>query len=133
MDIVNMLMRAAEVALPTNYDNRSFWLGCVGIRDDGAVVVAKNGAVKFSTSIENYQLIPSSHAEGRVIRKLGSNGIVFVARVSKKDHSLSMARCCPMCETRLRSAKVKKVYYTINAEYYGLFNLKEDNDRVFRF
>lgn len=130
---MDMLIRAAKIALPTYNDSRAFWLGCVGIREDGAVVASKNGAVKFSTSIENYQLMPSSHAEGRVLRKLGRNGIVFVARVSKRDHSLAMSKPCAMCSVRLRAAKVKRVYYTINSEYYGIWNPKDDSDRVVHF
>lgn len=130
--MIKMLRMAAEAALPT-YDNdpRNFWLGCVGIREDGVLVSSQNGASEFSTSIENYQLIPTAHAEGRLLRKLGKGGIIFVARVSKKDRSLAIACPCPMCQIRIKSFKVKKVFYTINDYQYGMWDVKRDSHRVF--
>lgn len=130
--MLNMLLKAAEIALPNdNNDARNFWLGCVGIRQDGAIVCSKNGSVKFSTSIENYQLMPSSHAEGRVLRKLGKCGIVFVSRVAKKDGSLTLARPCPMCQVRLRAFQVQKVFYTINQTQYGVWFPESDKDKIY--
>lgn len=122
-----MLLDAADMALPTvDDDPRLFWLGSIGIRDDGTIVKSKNGAVKFSTSVEDYQLVPTSHAEGRVLRKLGYYGTLFVARVSRKDGSLAMSAPCPMCSIRIKSFKVKKVYYTINSNSYGIWNVVKD-------
>jgi tRNA(Arg) A34 adenosine deaminase TadA len=132
--MLDFLKRAARIALPNNdNDKRNFWLGCVGIREDGAVVSSRNGSTAFSSSIEHYQLVPSSHAEGRVLRKLGKNGIIFVARVARKDGSLAMSLPCPMCQVRIRGFGVKKVYYTINSEQYGIWNVKKDEHRVFNF
>jgi tRNA(Arg) A34 adenosine deaminase TadA len=128
-----LLQQAALIARPTSEnDPRSFWLGCIGIREDGVAVSSKNGAVEFQTTIENYQLVPSSHAEGRVLRKLGKGGIMFVARVSRKDGSLAMARPCGMCQVRLRSFKVKKVFYTINDTQYGVWYPDSDTDKIFK-
>ena len=127
-----LLMSAAKVALPTSSDDpRNFWLGCIGIRQDGATVSSRNGAVEYSTSIANYHFHPNSHAEGRVLRKLGKHGIVFVSRVSKKDHSLAMARPCGMCQVRLRAFGVKKVYYTINNDQYGVWYPSSDTDKIY--
>lgn len=130
--MLEMLLKAAEVALPNDTnDLRDFWLGCVGIRQDGAIVHSKNGAIKYSTSVENYQLVPSSHAEGRVLRKLGKCGIVFVSRVAKRDGSLAMARPCPMCQIRLRAFQTQKVFYTINQTQYGIWFPESDKDKVY--
>ena len=127
-----LLKMAAEVALPTSdKDPRNFWLGCVGIRDDGVMVSGRNGATEFSNIVENYQLVPNAHAEGRVLRKLGKKGILFVARVSRKDHSLAMAQPCGMCQVRIRAAKVKKVYYTINDNQYGVWLPSSDQYRIY--
>lgn len=126
------LVQAAQIAIPNNdSDLRKFWLGAVGIRDDGVTVSAKNGAITYSTSVEYYNLNPHSHAEGRLLRKLGKNGVVYVARVSKGDGNMAMARPCHMCQIRLRSAKVKKVYYTINNSQYGVWYPESDTDRVY--
>lgn len=128
--MLDMLLLAAKVALPNDYhDARNFWLGCVGIRQDGAIVSGKNGAV-HCTSINEYQLIPNSHAEGRVLRKLGKGGTIFVSRVSKINHSLAMAYPCPTCQVRITSFQVNKVYYTINPNQYGIWSVKKDLHRV---
>ena len=131
------LYMAAKVALPTN-DNerrRNYYLGSVGIRKDGTKVFSKNGATSDSTPVENprYLLIPSSHAECRVLRKLGKDGVMFVARVSKEDHVLLMARPCQMCVVKICSMGVKKVYYTVNSTQYGVFLPEDGTDRIYRF
>lgn len=129
--MISLLRQAAVVALPTHdYDHRDYWLGAIGIREDGVLVSAKNGAVEFNTTVKNHQLLPSSHAEGRVLRKLGKGGIVFVARVSKKNGQLAMALPCSVCQTRLRAFKVRKVYYSINNTQYGIWDVKKDTHRV---
>lgn len=130
--MLDMLRKAAEAALPSHdNDQRNFWLGCIGIRDDGAIVSAKNGAVESSVTVEHYQLIPSAHAEGRLLRKLGHNGIIYVARVSRQDRSYKMSAPCPMCATRIKSFGVRKVYYTINNNQYGVWDVRKDTHRVF--
>ena len=126
-----MLMMAGGVAMPTDKnDHRHFYLGCVGIRKDGAIVASKNGATKFSSVVEHYQLIPNSHAEGRVLRKLGRNGTLYVARIARKDGSFAMSLPCPMCRTRIKAAGVKKVYYSINNNQYGVWSVKNDHYKI---
>lgn len=125
--MIDFLKQAAKVALPTQpNDSRHFWLGCIGIRDDGAIVSSKNGAMLFSSTIEDYQRVPTSHAEGRVLRKLGRDGILFVARVSRQDGSLKMSMPCVVCSNCIRAHKVNKVFYTINPIQYGIWNVKKD-------
>ena len=131
--MIDMLRLAAKVALPTNdMDRRNFWLGCIGIRKDGVLVSAKNGATQYYDTVPNYQLIPNSHAEGRVLRKLGSGGLLYVARVSRNNTGLVMARPCEICQVRIKAARIKKVYYSINQECYGLWLPQEDKDKIFR-
>lgn len=126
----NMFKLAGEIAKPTiDNDPRNFYVGCIGIRDDGTQVAAKNGAV-FSTAVDNYQLLPSSHAEGRVLRKLGKNGVIYVARISKSSGGYAMARPCGMCQVRIKSFNVKKVYYSINETHYGIWLPEDDEDKV---
>lgn len=131
--MLDLLHQATLIALPSSDDDhRAFWLGCIGIREDGVQVASKNGAVAFSTTVESYQLVPSSHAEGRVLRKLGKNGTMYVARVSRKDRTLAMARPCGMCQVRLKAFNVKKVFYTINSEQYGVWMPDSDTDRIYK-
>jgi len=129
--VPELLSLAAQVGLPVDAnDPRNFWIGCIGIRRDGTLVSGKNGAV-FSTTVENYQLLPGSHAEGRVLRKLGHGGTLYVGRVSRKDGTLAMSKPCPMCSVRLASFKVEKAYYTIDQFHYGVFYPKTGRDKIF--
>lgn len=122
---------AADIGMPRVFnDTRHFWLGCVGIRKDGTIVTSQNAAV-YCSSPNTYQPISVAHAEGRVLRKLGKGGEIFVARISKLNHSLAMALPCPMCQTKIRSSKVEKVYYTIDDQSYGLWIPKKDSFRTF--
>lgn len=131
--MIEMIKLAGKISLPTTtFDPRGFWLGCVGIRQDGALVSAKNGAV-HSTCVDNYQHMPSAHAEGRVLRKLGKGGTLYVARIAKSTKEYAMARPCPMCQTRIKAFGVKKVYYTINPEQYGIWTPSNDTDKVYQF
>ena len=128
--MLSMLELAANIALPANtFDPRGFWLGAVGIREDGVIVQSRNGAVNCS-SMTDYQLIPGAHAEGRVLRKMGRGGVIFVARVAKKDRAFVMARPCPTCRVRITSAKVEKVYYTIDHNHYGIWFVNKDYDKI---
>jgi cytidine deaminase len=129
--MLDLLLLAAKISLPTNdKDIRDFWLGCVGIRRDGAMVFSKNGAV-YSTKVDDYQLIPSSHAEGRILKKLDRGSIIYVARVKRRDKTLAMASPCGMCRVRIRGRGVKKVFYTINENQYGVWFVKENIDKVY--
>lgn len=126
-----LLLSAAKVAISSdNKDKRNFWLGAIGIRNDGVSVSARNGASSFSASVETYHLTPNSHAEGRLLRKLGKYGVVYVSRVSRKDRSLAMARPCSMCRIRLKSYGVKKVFYTIDDNHYGIWYPDKDQDKI---
>lgn len=132
--MLEMFKLAAKMALPTSdIDNRGFLHGCVGIREDGAVVYSRNGAVKYTSTIEHYQLIPNSHAEGRVLRKLGKGGIIYVARISKKDGTLTTSAPCAMCSIRIKAFKVRKVFYSLNQTQYGVWDVKKDIHRIYNF
>lgn len=127
-----LLISASQIAVPNDgNDKRNFWLGAIGIRNDGVSVSSKNGASAFSASVETYHLTPNSHAEGRLLRKLGKYGVVYVARVSRKDRSLAMARPCSMCRIRLKANRVIKVYYTIDQNHYGIWFPNNDSDRIY--
>jgi tRNA(Arg) A34 adenosine deaminase TadA len=129
--MLDLLLFAAKIACPDDSnDDRNFWLGCVGLRKDGAMVFSKNGAV-FSTTVEDYRLLPGSHAEGRVLRKMDWGGVLYVARVTRKDRSLAMARPCPMCMIKIKAKGIKKVFYTINQNQFGVYCPSSDKDRIY--
>lgn len=129
LDLLIEAAKAAVVGSDSN-DKRNFLLGAIGIRKDGVSVSARNGAV-ISSSYENYRIIGDAHAECRVIKKMGKGGVLYVARVLKKDGSLAMSRPCGMCRLRIQAAEVQKVYYTINPQQYGVLDIVNDTDWVY--
>lgn len=107
---------AKYLALAASYamldDARNFWLGAAGLRADGALVRARNGPSK--------QVEPSAHAETRLIRKLDLGATVFVARISRATGQWALAKPCEGCKYRLLAKGVKKIYYTIGPNEYGV-------------
>lgn len=84
---------------------RDYFLGAIGLRKDGVVVMARNESTQCKT--------PAAHAEARLVKKLGKHAkIVVVVRVSKGSRELAMAKPCRHCEKALRNFKVKRVYFT---------------------
>lgn len=103
---------AAKVA-EKQVDLRNHRLGAVGIRSDGALVFAYNGAAKEAN--------PSIHAEARLCRKLDYYGTVFVTR--RTASGFMLARPCPSCLRKLRTRRVKRVFYTVSNNEYGVISL----------
>lgn len=93
---------------------RKHRIGAVGIRYDGAIVRAAN--------LENRLPEPHAHAECRVVKKLGYNGVVYVVRVLRSGH-LALARPCKGCESIMRLNGVKRCYYSISDNEIGVIVL----------
>lgn len=91
-----------------------FRLGAAGLRKDGAIVVSYNGAQK--------EPVWKHHAESRLCRKLTPKSVVAVVRVLA-DGSWAMARPCDNCRECLERMGVKKVYYSIRPDEYGVLIL----------
>lgn len=109
---MRLLIEAARVARES-VDGRPFLLGCVAKRKDGAYVYSYN-------SHSNFPLY-AGHAEARALRKAGSGAIIWVARVLRKNGEWAMARPCGRCQALIKNRKVKKVYYTIGPNEYGIW------------
>ena len=112
---------ASEVA-QSRVDERSFLLGAIGVRGDGTIVTARNGAVHSVESKPGWSF-PSAHAEARCCKKMDYNGTIYVARVFKKTGLLAVARPCFACIQAIRSRSVRRVYYSIDKDRYGYLNL----------
>lgn len=96
---------------------RTFRLGAVAIRDDGAIVVSVNGATKEPND--------RAHAEAKVLRKAGKNSTLYVARVLKSNGEIALAKPCSQCMAKIRNAGVKKVFYTISENEYGVLYINK--------
>ena len=115
-----MLKVAAAAALQgaaRGDDIRTFFLGAVGIRNDGVLVASRNVASR--------DVALSHHAEARLVRKLTPNSEVWVARV-RKNGEWALARPCQSCQVRLKSAGIARVTYTIDENEWGVMELDKD-------
>ena len=110
---------AAVCAKPSRNPNRNFYIGAVGLRNDGTLVTASNGSVQGDSRIW------SCHAEIRLIRKLDTGATVFVARVNKRG-DWRIAKPCANCMKALKGRRVVRVYYTMAPGKYGMLNLLND-------
>jgi tRNA(Arg) A34 adenosine deaminase TadA len=109
------LLRQA-ILLSTSPQHRGkFRLGAVGLRADGVIVTAKSGGWPG-------QYLPATHAEARLANKLTPGSVVYVAR-TLKDGTIAMAKPCKACQNALRHRGVKRVYYTIANNEFGVMSL----------
>lgn len=106
---------AGRAARKNNTDKRAYWLGAAAERTDGAIVTACNIPVTSK--------MPSAHAEWRLSKKLDHGATVYVARVRMLDGKFANAKPCHSCRNALRARRVKKVYYTIAHNEYGILYL----------
>ena len=129
--MLELLRLAGQVALPTNVkmDMRQFWVGVIGIRRDNVLVSAKNGSAQATDFLAYKNGFPPAHAEARCCRKMDNGGVIYVARVAKGTRLLALARPCVFCVRVLRSKDIRRVYYTISNEEYGVWDLY-DNERL---
>lgn len=104
-------------------DQRTFFLGAVGIRKDGAFVQSFNAP--------SFHPTPCGHAETRLARKLDRGAIVYVARV-RADGSFGNAKPCANCEKVLRQKGVKKIYYSLGDEEYGVLHINKNYEPVLK-
>lgn len=127
--MLKLLIEAGRVAMPSDRrkDPRGFWLGCVGVRTDGAIVASQNGAVMYGPG---FRKITTSHAEGRCMRKM-NGGRIYVARISRQTGEFVMARPCEMCQILIKAKKIEKVFYTVNQNQYGIWDPELETDRIF--
>lgn len=99
-----------------NIDERTFFIGALAKRKDGAIVIARNNCNKVP--------MPMAHAEARLSKKIDLKSIVFVCRTSKiyDTPHFALAKPCASCYTILKNKGVKRVYYTISENQYDYFD-----------
>ena len=105
--IQSYLKIAGEIALK-GQKRRSFYVGAVAVRNDGAIVYAFNGPTRYP--------VKEVHAEYRISKKLDVGSIVYIARI-KANGDFAMAKPCKTCAKALRSKGVKRAYYTTDDNF----------------
>jgi len=114
-----------------NKDGRNYWIGAIGIRNDGVMVCARN-LIVFGSNRAEFQKIPSSHAEQRVMAKMDYSGVLYVVRVSKVDNIFLNSRPCKLCQPSIIQHKVRKVYYTAGGNMFGVWNLQKNTEILYK-
>jgi deoxycytidylate deaminase len=115
---VRLLNLAIEIAGGCK-DQKEWYLACVAKRADGAVVCSVNHSISD-------QRIPEHHAEARVLRKCDFGSILYVARVHKDRITVANAKPCENCQNFIRNMGVKKVYFTMAPDVYGVWEPAND-------
>lgn len=114
MSKVDTYFRMAAIAA-RNGDSkeaeRQYWIGAVGVRKDGAVVSSNNVPSRLQE--------PAAHAESRLCRKLDRGATVYVVRL-RRSGGFALARPCRHCRKIMRNRGVKRCYYTITSNEYGV-------------
>ncbi|MFZ4768613.1 MAG: hypothetical protein ACOYLO_00435 [Ferruginibacter sp.] len=105
-------------------DKRDFLFGAVAIRNDDVLVFNSNGSAVIDKN-DRRSYFPTCHAEYRLVRKLDRGAIVFVTRIGG-DFSFKNSKPCQTCQNAMRKRGVKKVYYTISNDSYGVIIFKKD-------
>ncbi len=104
MSTLDTLVQMALKAAKKRPETRHFLIGVAVLRDDGAIVVARNEATR--------EPCEHGHAEAKVLGKSGLNPeLVVVARITR-DGEWAIAKPCAKCERKLRAIGARRVYYT---------------------
>ena len=92
---------------------RHYRLGAVGVRTDGTIVTASNVPCRQPHARAR------SHAEARVVRKLNYGSEIFVVRILR-NNTISNAHPCAKCQKAMRLRGIRRVYYSISNDEYGV-------------
>ena len=94
-------------------DCRRYHIGAVGIRTDGTIVKSKNIPCRLPE--------PQAHAEARVCKKLNKGSVIYVVRIYANG-DYAMARPCRTCRKIMKSNGIKRCYYSVGNNEYGVIN-----------
>jgi len=78
-----------------------------------------------------------THAELDAIQKVRrksdlTGAKIFVARLTPVRKLLGMSRPCESCEVLAQNYGIKRVYYTIDDNHYGIMNVVDSTDKIIR-
>ena len=141
------LISALNLAANNAYDKHLVFNLCAVIVGGGSIISVGYNKSNTNGFVEHYtdkilgkrDYALSSHAEMDSIAKVRSKTNlvgckVFVARRSKEGNNPVMARPCPICQAMLRAYGIKRAFYTIDSNRYGIMNLANNKpDEIVRF
>lgn len=112
----------AKLVAISKKDSRSFLIATVGIRKDGVLVAAPNSPAMIKGDAPTF--CREAHSEYKICRKLDKGATLYVVRISKSTGKFMLARPCETCQNSMKSHGVKKCYYTISNDEYGVMIFK---------
>ena len=140
---------ASQFCREHNHDMKVFKLTAVIVRGGNVISVGYN---KSSTNafVEHYTDIVrgsrdyclSTHAEMDAILKCRDKTDlvgckIYIARIRKDNDKLGLARPCEICQRALFNYGIKKAYYSIDSNSYGVMKivdptiLSKQNDNIY--
>jgi tRNA(Arg) A34 adenosine deaminase TadA len=108
--------------------NEDYKHGAVLVKGGSIISVSHNVSIpsKFADRYKIHGGIATRHAEINCVlgldKKVTSGAVLFVVRVSRGGN-LRLSKPCPMCRSVLEYVGVKKVYYSIDNDEYGVIRL----------
>ncbi len=134
------LKLAEKLSLEYNYDDGLEYFLCAVIARGGNVLSVGYNKKSTNAFVEHYADVArgvrdycmSTHAEmSAVLSARGKHDLtgtkLYVVR-TKPSGGLGMARPCPICYRVLQSYGIKKAYYSISDEEYGVMKIKSDQE-----
>lgn len=150
-DMHKYLLQAIEYARSHDYDKSLDYKLCAIVVSGGNVISVGYNKRNTNAFVEHYadqvkgkgrDFCMSTHAEQNAVllarNKTDLTGSkIFVARLRRHKgmDPIAMARPCPICENVLKAYGIKRAYYTIDNDHYGIMKPgMEDNayDKIVR-
>ena len=130
------LREAANFSYNENY---AFRLCAVIVGGGSVLSIGFNNSSRngFVQSLEAYDTSEkpfiNTHAEVnailRVRNKVDLTGCkIYVARVRRLDHLAAMAKPCDVCQIALARYGIRRAYYTIDSNNYGVLSIKSQGN-----
>ncbi len=107
-----MYYEAKNLALS---NGRQYHLAAILLRKGRVVKIGENTSKthpRFQRQYSDGTWASHMHAEMNVLRFAEPGDEIEVIRFKKCDHTMTMARPCPLCMNHLRAAGIKRVRYT---------------------
>lgn len=142
------LQTAMALSESNTYDSTlDYHLAAIVVRG-GSIISAGYNKANTNGFVEHYadrvkgkrNFCMSTHAEmDAVLRARSKTDLsgckIFVARKRLLDGEPGMARPCAICEEVLRSYGIKRAFYTIDNNHYGIMSISDSQtrDKIVRY
>ncbi len=64
-----------------------------------------------------------------VSKKISKKCTLYVVRLRRSDKQITLAKPCDMCMSVIKNMEVKKVFYTIAENHYGVIDLRNEKEQ----